>query len=256
MDRRRSSTASGTTSAARRSEGRQRHWSEDRSKCRASSSVGRFLNGLEAAPVGRSRTGQARAVMISGLSHLRSPGGLVPALSSSVLEPCGSRSPRCCHCARTLIRWAATAPASPTGSSSTSSSRCWCSAAATGASPMPPARRPRCVAAGMSGSPPATTGRPAGRSWPHAGWSARSQPAGYQPRSRSVAAGDRTHPRLGNQYGKAALVHRAATAGGGVLAGAGQCRHRLWPPAPPRLTGYRWKGHPPRPAMTTCWRCR
>jgi hypothetical protein len=40
-------------------------------------------------PVGRSRTRQARAVMISGLSHPASTGGLVPALPSSILEPLG-----------------------------------------------------------------------------------------------------------------------------------------------------------------------
>ena len=69
-------------------------------------------------------------------------------------NPCGSRSPRCCPPARSPTRWAATARASPTGSCSTSSSRCWCSAAATAASPTTPARPLPCGAAGMSGSLP------------------------------------------------------------------------------------------------------
>jgi hypothetical protein len=44
-------------------------------------------------------------------------------------------------------RWAATAPASPTGSASTSWSRSWCSAAPTSASLTTPARRGPCAAA-------------------------------------------------------------------------------------------------------------
>src|SRR6266508_1898609 len=60
-------------------------------------------------------------------------------------NPSGSRSPRCCPPARSPTRWAATARASLTGSCSTSSSSCWCSAAATGASPTTPARRPPCA---------------------------------------------------------------------------------------------------------------
>jgi hypothetical protein len=39
----------------------------------------------------------------------------VPALPSSVLEPCGSRSLRCCPSARSTTRSAATAPASLVG---------------------------------------------------------------------------------------------------------------------------------------------
>jgi hypothetical protein len=59
----------------------------------------------------------------------------VPALPSSVLEPLWVQVAALLPTRRTPIRWAATAPASPTGSCSTSSSRSWCSAAATGASP-------------------------------------------------------------------------------------------------------------------------
>jgi hypothetical protein len=56
------------------------------------------------------------------------------------------------------------------------------------------------------------------------------------------ALGRPTHA-WGNQYGKLGLVHRTSPAGGGVLAGAGQRRHRHWllaaarlelPPLPPR----------------------
>src|SRR6266508_3279823 len=81
-------------------------------------------------------------------------------------NPSGSRSPRCCPPARSPTRWAATARASPTGSCSTSSSSCWCSAAATAASPTTPARRSPCAADGMSGSPPAWPSGSARRCWP------------------------------------------------------------------------------------------
>jgi transposase len=88
--------------------------------------------------------------------------------------------------------------------------------------------------------------------------------AGHGGRDRSPRAssphpgrsplGDRTHPRLGQPVRQAALVHRAAPGGRGVLAGAGQCRHRLWPPAPPRLDLLPLAGSPSPPPMTTCWR--
>jgi hypothetical protein len=64
-------------------------------------------------------------------------------------SPSGSRSLPRCPTAKTSIRSAVTGPASLTASCSTSSSRSWCSAAATAGSPTPPARRhpapPRCV---------------------------------------------------------------------------------------------------------------
>jgi Transposase DDE domain len=56
--------------------------------------------------------------------------------------PLGSRSPPCSRAARSTTHSAATAPASPTGSCSTSSSRSWSSAAGIAASPITPARPP------------------------------------------------------------------------------------------------------------------
>jgi transposase len=47
--------------------------------------------------------------------------------------------------------------------------------------------------------------------------------------------GDRAYPCGGQPGRQAALVHPAPPAGGGVLAGVGQRRHRRWPAAPPRL---------------------
>jgi hypothetical protein len=81
----------------------------------------------------------------------------------------------------------------------------------------------------------ATTTSPAGRSWPNAGWSARSPPPGASPDPGGPPVGDRAHPRLGQPVRQAALVHRAPPRGGGVLAGVGQRRHRLRPAAPPHL---------------------
>jgi HAD superfamily hydrolase (TIGR01549 family) len=81
-------------------------------------------------------------------------------------NPSGTSSRRCCHPATTPTRWAATGPASPIASSSTSSSRSWCSAAATAGSPTPPAQPPRCAAVATSGSPLAWPSRSAWRCWP------------------------------------------------------------------------------------------
>jgi transposase len=62
--------------------------------------------------------------------------------------------------------------------------------------------------------------------------------------------GDRAHPCLGQPVRQAALVHRTAPAGGGVLAGAGKRRHRLWPPGPPRLDPLPLGQSPTPPPMT------
>jgi hypothetical protein len=89
----------------------------------------------------------------------------VPALPSSVLEPLWVqvaallptrqvRHPLGCH-----------RPASLIGSSSTSSSRSWCSAAGIAASPTTPARRPPCAAAGTSGTAPGWPNDSAWRCW-------------------------------------------------------------------------------------------
>jgi hypothetical protein len=99
---------------------------------------------------------------------------------------------------------------------------------------------------------PAMTTSPAGRSWPNAEWSPRSPRGASRHRSRRAAGGDRAHPCLGQSVRQAALVHRAASAGGGVLAGIGQRRHRLWPAAPPRLDLLPLAGSPS--PMTTHWR--
>jgi hypothetical protein len=56
----------------------------------------RLRGAVEAAPVGRSGTSR-HELDDAWLSTLRSHGGLVPALPSPVLEPSGSRSPRCCQ---------------------------------------------------------------------------------------------------------------------------------------------------------------
>jgi hypothetical protein len=56
----------------------------------------RLRGAVEAAPVGRSGTSRHEPDD-AWLSTLRSHGGLVPALPSPVLEPPGSRSPRCCQ---------------------------------------------------------------------------------------------------------------------------------------------------------------
>jgi transposase len=63
--------------------------------------------------------------------------------------------------------------------------------------------------------------------------------------------GDRADPRLGQPVRQAALVYRTPPAGGRVLAGAGQRRHRLWPAGPPRLDPLPVAGPPLPPSMTT-----
>jgi transposase len=83
---------------------------------------------------------------------------------------------------------------------------------------------------------PATTTRPTGRCWPSVPWServaTRAMPAPVQASRRLPWSG---HPCLGQPVRQAALVHRASPAGGGVLVGAGQRRHRLRPAAAARL---------------------
>ena len=102
--------------------------------------------------------------MISGLSHLRSSGGLVPALPSSILEPFWVQvaallptrqvsHPLGCHRPRIADRVAFDKLTHVLG----------CSAAATGGSPITPARPPPCAAAGMSGPAP---GWPSNYAWP------------------------------------------------------------------------------------------
>jgi hypothetical protein len=66
----------------------------------------------------------------------------VPAPPSSVLEPLWVQVAALLPTRQVRHPLAATGPASLTGSCSTSSSRCWSSAAATAASPTTPARRP------------------------------------------------------------------------------------------------------------------
>jgi hypothetical protein len=151
-----------------------------------------------------------------------------------------------------------------TGSSSTSSSRSSSLAVATAASPTRPARRPPCVAAATSGSPLAlpngsgwrclapTSGCSAWNwsTWPWTGASPRRAlrrpdraEHGRRDRYAGAASSDpgepalagRAHPRLGQPVRQAALVHRAPPSRGGVLAGAGRRRHRLWPTGPPCL---------------------
>jgi hypothetical protein len=101
---------------------------------------------------------------------------------------------------------------------------------------------------------PATTTSPAGRSWPNTGWSARSPREACRYQSRRAAAAGGAHPRLGQPGRQAALVHRAPPAGGGVLVGVGQRRHRLWPAHPPRLDPLPLAGPPAPPPMTAYWR--
>jgi hypothetical protein len=108
----------------------------------------------------------------------------VPALPSSVLEPLWVRVAALLPPVRSVTRSAATGPASLTGWCSTSSSRCWSSAAAIGASPTTPARRPRFAADGSSGSTPGWPNDSAWRCWPPRtscsawSWSSRRWTAG------------------------------------------------------------------------------
>src|SRR4029453_6822550 len=62
--------------------------------------------------------------------------------------------------------------------------------------------------------------------------------------------GARAPPRLGQPVRQAALVHRAASAGRGVLAGPGQRRPRVRPAGPPRLDPLPLGRPPPPPPMT------
>jgi transposase len=77
-------------------------------------------------------------------------------------------------------------------------------------------------------------------------WQARAGPG--QP---SLAGG--AHPCVGQPVRQAALVHRTPPAGGGVLAGAGQRRHRLRPADPPRLELLPL-GQPTPPPIAAYWR--
>jgi Transposase DDE domain len=80
----------------------------------------------------------------------------------------------------------------------------------------------------------------------------RGKPAPVQA-SRSVAGG--AHPCVGQPVRQAALVHRASPAGGGVLAGGCQRRHRLRPAASSRLDLLPLAGSPTSTPMTA-WRRR
>jgi hypothetical protein len=76
----------------------------------------------------------------------------------------------------------------------------------------------------------------AGRCWPSGAWLVRSPTRGLpspHPGRPSLAGG--AYPCVGQPVRKLGLVHRTSPAGGGVLAGAGQRRHRLRPADPPRL---------------------
>jgi hypothetical protein len=64
----------------------------------------------------------------------------------------------------------------------------------------------------------------------------------------------RTYPCLGQPVRQAALVHRASPPGGGVLAGTGQCRDRLWPAGAPCLDPLPLGQAPATPPMTVDWR--
>ena len=77
----------------------------------------------------------------------------MPAISACILEPLWDQFTALLPTRQVHHPWAATAGASLTASSSTSSSKSWCSAAATAASPIELAQPPRCGAAATSGSP-------------------------------------------------------------------------------------------------------
>lgn len=106
----------------------------------------------------------------------------MPALPSCILKPLWDQFAALLPQRTDTHPLGCTAPASPTAPSSTSSSKSWSSAAATAASKTPPARPPRCAAAGMSDR--ARAGRAAapaglGRLRPHA-----RPPAGRSGRRR------------------------------------------------------------------------
>src|SRR4029453_6434239 len=82
---------------------------------------------------------------------------------------------------------------------------------------------------------PTTTPSPAGKRRPPAGCRVRSPRVGPSAASRGPPLDDRADPCLGQPGRQAALVHRAPPAGSGVLAGAGQRRHRAWPVTATRL---------------------
>jgi hypothetical protein len=82
-----------------------------------------------------------------------SRGAPCPPFRHSSASRSGISSPRSCPNRKLPTHSAATAPASPTRPSSTSSSKCSCSAAATGASPTLPAQPPPSAAA-TNGPPP------------------------------------------------------------------------------------------------------
>jgi hypothetical protein len=84
-------------------------------------------------------------------------------------------------------------------------------------------------------------------------WSARSPHVASPHRCRPAAAGPWRAPRVGQPVRQAALVHRTPPAGGRVLAGAGHCRRRLRPAAPPRLRLLSL-GQPTPPPPITYWR--
>jgi transposase len=70
---------------------------------------------------------------------------------------------------------------------------------------------------------------------------------------RLAVAGRWSAPTRGQPVRQAALVHRTPPAGCGVLAGAGQRRHRLRPADPPRLELLPL-GQPTPPPKTAYWR--
>jgi transposase len=80
------------------------------------------------------------------------------------------------------------------------------------------------------------------------------QPRAASPDPGQPPVGDRAHPCLGEPVRQAALVHRPPPAGGRLLAGPGQRRHRLRPPGPPRLDLLPLARPPTPPPMTTYWR--
>ena len=91
----------------------------------------------------------------------------------------------------------------------------------------------------------------AGRTW-HGRRDRHPGRASPDPGEPTLAGG--AHPRLGQPVRQAALVHRAPPPGGGVLAGIGQRRHRLWPPGPSCLDLLALGRPTPPPPVTTYWR--